>query len=401
MTKPRRRSPKQHHPRTSGDPRRRHRQQLEGLDPWLDACVRADEAEARGDAAEALDILSKRLHGPDGALWWRPSRLRRLMQQLLLGPLLPGWATSRWVLDQASQSMLVPDRGRYRQSFDRALTARGVAAADLPGVDELDARVRVADRDWVFRQSYLYDLGGLQAFLAGAAAADLVVGADRIDEWATAPMAAARLISRTPRSVGWERLDDGVRFETANTGSAALIEPGECAIWRVVPIRNGVMFESRPLLVPEPVAIDVADEPADWWARLSEGFREYGEPEINLRAHEFGMLHDVPQLLWQIEVAHGGGLEPSDGAGDEPPDWFPLVMACARRLLGGDGPDHPGQVDAWSCLGAALLEPTILQEVATRSTTEDRRCLRDLADVLAEPAASTCRMLAEGDNLAA
>jgi hypothetical protein len=253
----------------------------------------------------------------------------------------------------------------------------------------------------VFRQSYLYDLGGVRAFLGRAAAGDLVAGADHIQEWATSPMTAARLISRGPRGVTWEWLDDGIRFETANIGTAALIEPGECAIGRVVPIRNGVMFESHPLVVPEPVAVDVADEPADWLARLSDGFREYGEREINLRVHEFGMLHDVPNLVWQVEVGYGGGLQPRDGAGDEPPDWFPLVMACASRLLGGDEPEQPGQVDAWSCLGAALLEPTIFQDVATRATAEDRRCLSDLADVLAEPAASVCRMLAEGSSLAA
>lgn len=74
MPKPRRRRPKQHHPRTSGDPRRRHRSQLEGLDPWLDICVRADEAEARGDAEEALVVLSERFLGPDGKPWWRPWR---------------------------------------------------------------------------------------------------------------------------------------------------------------------------------------------------------------------------------------------------------------------------------------------------------------------------------------
>jgi hypothetical protein len=297
--------------------------------------------------------------------------------------------------------MLVDSRSRFLQSFDRALNARGASVGDLPGADELDARVRVIDRDWVYRQSYLYDLGGLRAFLRQAAAGDLVAGSDHIHEWGSSPMSAARLISRSSRSVNWERLDDGTRFETANIGTAALIEPGECAIGRVVPIRGGVMYESHPLVVPESVAVAVADEPADWLARLSDGFREYGEPEVNLRVHEFGMLHDVPNLVWQVEVARGGGFDPGDGAGDDEVDLFPLVMACARRLLGGDEPSDPGQVDAWSCLAAALLEPWVVQEVATRSTAGDRRCLNELADVLAEPAASVCRMLGEGGSLAA
>ena len=385
----------------SGDPRRRRAEELRALGPWLDICFRADDAEARGDASRALELLARRMNGPDGELYWRPWRIRRLMQMAVLGPVLPPWATSRWILDQAMQSMLVEGRRRHELSLRRALEARGVELADLPGRDVIDARCRVMDRDWVYRQSFLYELGGLRAFLDGAAAADLVAGADRIRDWVAAPMAGVRLVSSSPSTVCWERLDAGIRVETANIGSAALIAPGECAIGRLVPAGDQVMFESQPLYVPESVAVAVAHEPANWLGPLTEGFAEHGEPEINLRHHEFGLLHDVPPPVWRAVVAHGGGLFAREDAGGDEVDFLPLTMSCARRLLDGIDPPTPDQVDAWPCLAAALLEPTILRDLVDRGTDEDRCCLDELSEILGEPAASLCRHLAEDERFAA
>jgi hypothetical protein len=69
--------------------------------PWLETMSAVDEAERRGDAMEALRRMESRPLGPDGKPFWRPWRLKRLMQVVVLGENLPGWAVSRWIAAQA------------------------------------------------------------------------------------------------------------------------------------------------------------------------------------------------------------------------------------------------------------------------------------------------------------
>lgn len=54
-----------------------------------------DEAEARGDAHGALDLVLRDRRVRDDEGFWRPEKVRRLLQLTALGPLLPRWATSR------------------------------------------------------------------------------------------------------------------------------------------------------------------------------------------------------------------------------------------------------------------------------------------------------------------
>ena len=49
------------------------------------------------------------------------------------------------------------------------------------------------DRDWIFRQVALYDLGALDHFLHHQATPDLVAGADSIHEWLRTPMGGFQL----------------------------------------------------------------------------------------------------------------------------------------------------------------------------------------------------------------
>jgi hypothetical protein len=58
------------------------------------AVLRAtDDAERRGDAKEALDLMEEH---PGGVAFWRPWRARALLQMAMFGSLLPPCATSRW-----------------------------------------------------------------------------------------------------------------------------------------------------------------------------------------------------------------------------------------------------------------------------------------------------------------
>ena len=223
-----------------------------------------DEAERRGDAGEALRLM---LTHADGLSFWRPRRYTGVLQMSSLAGLLPAWATSRWVLEQAAQRLGERHdpvtRHRFRRALALAVELRG-GPESLPGRDVVDQHCRIMDHDWVYRELFLYDLGGLQHFVDRVATPDLLAGADRIAAWVASPMGGYRLLSRDPGLLAWEGLADGAVLETANIGSAASLPPGGCVIGRMVPIETGVMFEAAPLPVPEAVARHVAREPERW-----------------------------------------------------------------------------------------------------------------------------------------
>ena len=180
--------------------------------------------ELRGDAAGALRLIQGHLLGPDGKPFWRPWRVDRLAQIVMLGPALPAWAISRWLVAQAHETFGRPGDPRRRRSLELALEVRGgTHGLSVHGHD--DAMCKLIDHDWVYRQLFLYDLGGLSDFIRSTAAADLLAGADHIHDWARAPMSALRLVDRSASTVTWERIDDGERLVLANIGSAAARRP--------------------------------------------------------------------------------------------------------------------------------------------------------------------------------
>ena len=268
------------------------------------AVFAADAAEARGDAQEALAIMEEHLATcqPDET-FWRPWRIRRLIQISVLGPLLPRWVTSRWILAQALQHLDPAPRGiaktRLKRALDLAVELRG-GADTLIGVDATDAMCRVMDRDWVYRQLRLYELGTLHHFLQRAVASDLVAGADRIHDWATASMGGFRLQDRHPGTVRWVDLVTDDVIETANIGSAALAVPGDCVIGRMVPIEGGVMFEGAPMRVPEEVARQVADDPEHWMDALRSLPGGTANPAHQPTGDLTGLVSDVPSPVWQL-----------------------------------------------------------------------------------------------------
>lgn len=370
----------------------------------MTAVFAADDAEARGDAQGALDVMEELLsHLAPDEVFWRPWRGRRLLQISTLGPLLPPWVTSRWILAQALQHLDAKPGGvsgaRIQRALDVAIALRGDSDG-LPGVDLADATCRVMDRDWVFRQLFLYELGGLEHFLREGASADLVVGADQIRAWARTPMGAFRLGERGPGMVVWTNLSTEDSVETANIGSAALVMPGECVIGRMVPIEDGSMFEGAPMLVPEKVARRVADEPADWLVALEGIPGGTNGPACRPAGDISGLLSDVPELVWVACLGDGAGW----GESSEPSP--PAVVAratldTARVALEPSRFPQQEEIEPWSCVAAALLSPDSLDGVRDIVRPSDLALLARLGDVLAEPAASWCRVLVEGMNEAA
>ncbi|KAA1419175.1 hypothetical protein F0U44_12040 [Nocardioides humilatus] len=351
--------------------------------------VLVDEAERRGDARGALELIDDLLCWPDGRVFWRPQRVLRLTQLAYMAPWLPRWATSRWLLEQACQE-LGPDRRRaYANAIEIAAEVRG-GLSNVRCPEGEDPRIKLTDHDWVFRQCILYEFGGLASFLTRASA-DLLADADRIEEWVMAPMGGYRLVGRAPAITTWEDLASRRMIETPNIGSAALLVVGECAIGRLVPIEGGRMFETVPLEVSEDVAIAVSHSPDDWVQILRDA-RRRGVDVVN-RGCEFGFLSDVPTLVSAMTFYESRDAFLADSNRK-------AVLAAADRAFVEDPLEDPDAVDLWACVASEVLRPTVFGLSAGLNADEVRVIAR-LGRTLAEPAAQFCRDLAAAAREAA
>lgn len=326
-----------------------------------------NEAEARGDVKAALDIVHKTRDQLDKEQFWHPSRIERLEQIRLLGALLPRWAHSRWILAQAMQGTHPRNRWRMSKAVSAALDIRG---GPEPGRDREDDRVQIIDRDWVYRQVFLYDLGGIEAFLRHNASGALIAGADRIWEWVRAPMRGVRLLEREPRHLLWEDPETGDQVRTINIGAGMLIEDGECAIGRIVPLASGSMFETAPLRVPDEVAYAVADEPDRWIEALRDACtQDSSEIWVRRGLRDYGLLTDIPYGL--VNLAMDAGLRAFRHPDDDQLD----------ELF-----THPADYPA--CLAAWLVRPETIDALGAGAPLEGLAALRGFAELVHEPAAS-------------
>lgn len=361
-----------------------------------------DAAEARGDAAEALELIERALQTRSDDNFWRPERLQRLMQIVWLRSLLPGWATSRWILAQAAQCLDPGGRDRDRKALEIAIATRG-GEGTLVGVDAFDAKAKVMDHDWVFRQVLLYELGGLPHFIARVAAPDLLAGADRIHDWARTPMGSFRFVRESAETLTWLDLRSGEEVRSLNIGAASLLEPGGCAIGRLVPIEGGAMFETAPLFVPDGVAQQVADDPPEWVAALSRGCRstEAEAERVMTAGHDFGLLTDVPSevemLVAMVVAKQGDGESVVDTAVDLATVRANLVRAALdQRLTHVELPCTP-----WPSVGSTLTNPLAASHLEESLESSDAPKLFRLAQLLGGPGRDVCVMLARAVESAA
>jgi hypothetical protein len=354
--------------------------------PWLSVMAAVDDAERRGDAQTALELMGQRLLDPEGKPFWRPWRIDRLAQVWAFGPALPAWATSRWITAQAHETLGAPRDPRRRRCQQLALQVRG-GAEGLSIHGEVDAMAKLMDSDWVYRQLFLYDLGGLSEFLRSRATSELLSGADSIHDWCLAPMTALRLVGRTAKTVTWERLDDGTVLEMPNIGSAALVIPGDHVLGRVVPSAVGAMLEAAPLVVPRQVAETVANDARAWWQPIADH-----RDEIQTGGFQSGMLNDVPPRVWQFVFLDPD--EPVPSARDFHRAMARRVLAVAAELVDGGQGWSDDEIDPWACLHSAMLDRHVLSTMRGVVGPEDPHVLEQLGESLAAPADAVCRELA-------
>jgi hypothetical protein len=251
------------------------------------------------------------------------------------------------------------------------------------------------DHDWVFRQVHLYELGGLDHFLRRVASPDLVVGADRIEDWMRKSMGGYRLEGTSPTTAVWRDLASGADVETANLGASCLVEPGESVIGRLVPIEGGCMFESAPLFVTGDAALAVASDPASWLDIVTELHRA-DDDTFTTHVSEFPLLTDVPTVLRYLALTCSAL---SAGSGDGVEAGRCLTSAelrdreidLVRSAVAGGLQDGDFMVDPWPLVTATLLQPDVLELLPDRLGPRGSAGLLALADLVAEPAAEACR----------
>lgn len=366
-------------------------------DEWAKAQIvlAVDATEARGDATGALDLIEAALEGMQDQRFWRPSRVLRLTQLVTVAE-LPRWAVSRWVLAQAAGAWSNGDR------FAEAARAAVEAGADdrLPvGIGEVDRAVQIADRDWVYRQVLLYDLGGLTAFLPSVSA-DLLDGADALAAWSTCPMGGFRYLGSGDSVTRWFDLAAGSVIEVDDLGSACQLLRGEHVIGRLVPTEGRRLFESVPLAVPQVVAEDVAADPGSWATVLAEARRD--GHRFSTSGFDFGLLHDVPDLWWQRllpALAHERGARSHSRPAADKAELARHVLDIVRAV------DDAGELDTWpeddrsdlgeveSCVFAAVLDPVVFADLLGLVRRSDQEALHTLAHRVAEPAAHQLELL--------
>lgn len=337
--------------------------------------VAADRAEIAGDAAFACQLMRAHPFGPDGRPFWRPWRVLALEQLVELGRDRPAWVTSRWMLAQALQHVDPASRDRSSAAFEATLDLLGDAALPGEGIDPC----QIMDHDWVYRQLHLYEFGGLEDFVHRVASRELRRAGEDMKPWLRAAMGGYRLLGAERGRIGWEDLATHEVVTTLDTGSAALVLPGETVLGRLVPAGQDVIFEGVPLLVAPELAVAVAGSPADWLLLM----RQAEERPDTYLAPGCGFASDV-----RIDVleAMGGGLD--------------LVLEAMELIEFGEFGELgefesvPGDVDVWTYCAATLLRPGQLDVLAGLLGPEDAEVVAALGGRLAEPAASLCHRLA-------
>ena len=206
-------------------------------------------------------------------------------------------------------------------------------------------------------------------------------------------MGAYRLLSRAPSAVTWEQVGREQTLTVPNLGCAALVVPGDHVIGRTVPTEEGVMFDLAPVQVPEQVARQVALEPARWVDAL--GAAADGPDPVVVTPFYDVLPNDVPVVLWQYcLLASASRSLPTPAA-------LPAALASATVRLAREVLVDPSGVaaddalDPWPWLAAAFLEPMVVRALVGGAVASDPAVLLDLSALLAEPAATVCRLIAD------
>lgn len=211
------------------------------------------DAAARGDARAAWE------HHMAGLIVEESLHRHRLRELADLGADAPGWMYSRWCVDQAYRWMLLNLDPRTDEMVRLVLVAAHLEHVEGIMDDPVafpEYGTLVASCDWLVKQLCVYHSDGLRDFLDVRAEAGLVSRADRIEEWADAPLRVHRWEGRRSGILVVRDLVDDTNVELLDLGAFNEGVHGDHVLGRVVPISVPPyrMFDSRPVPVDRSTA---------------------------------------------------------------------------------------------------------------------------------------------------
>lgn len=350
----------------------------------------AAHAELRGDAAEAL-----RLHR-SVPFFARSTHGDQLDILARLGDEAPTWMISRWLTLQARRPMWTGGTEERTQQALQAVVP--MIYADYIPWEAMGCRwteqvlPNIHGRDWAVRQFELYDMGALRDLIRRRDVAGLLDRADDMGAWVRSPMRGLRIESsgsRRPDAVVLADLRTGELVDVLDLGVGEQLSAGQHVIGRLVPTSEapGVMFDWRPLPVPERTALAVSRWPSIWLQTLSQHVVA-GELELAFsHQSETVLTSDLPQHGWMGLLG-----TPLDDAPDIDP--APLVAEAVRVALrlATEGP-----VAAARChhqLSQLMLEVELTDHVlAEFGTAAHQTAWAALADAVTPLARSRCEWM--------
>lgn len=361
------------------------------MTPAYNTAVREGaDAELRGDAAEAL-----RLHR-SVPFFRRSTHGDQLEVLARLGEDAPSWMVSRWVTLQARRPLWT---GGDEQSNNRAL--QRVVPVIYPeyipwepmGCDWPEQVLPfIHGRDWVVRQAELYEFGALRGLVANRASEELLSRADDMDAWVRAPMCGVRLeFSGSPETgpVVVTDLSSRKTVEVLDLGIREQLDPGQHLLARIVPTQAapGLMFDWRPLPVPERTARAVANWPSLWMQTLH---RHVVDEVLELgfsHQSETLLTSDLPQHSWMGLLG-----TPLESAPDVDPDPVIEEALMVALSIAADEPD--ALATRRHQISELMLEVALTDEVLGRFAKPwHLSAWQTLAGALTPPARERCEQM--------
>lgn len=264
----------------------------------LQSIALALDAGAKGDAA------ASQAHDLNRTIVLE-SPARFILQDLIdHGDDAPTWAYSRWCVDLAFRSMLMAKDPRTDEAVRHVmLTLYPDSFSRLQKDGELlFLGTMLAAGDDLVADVALFDLGGLEDYLAQQAGPGLLSRTDRIHDWASARMGAFEVLGLRGCRLVLRSLVDGETVEVLHLGAG--LGPGATVVGRPVPITDepGLMFCRAPLEVDPETAHTVGDAvrsgvPLGWLFGLSTALEFSGAAEGFHRVDATMYTSDLPLIV--------------------------------------------------------------------------------------------------------
>jgi hypothetical protein len=280
---------------------------------------RAVQAEARGDAATALELLS------DADVDDDPLHRQDLRTIAQVGDHAPSWLIARWLTRQALRWLRFTRDERYERALYLSLQGTYWCRADLTVADLPSAYARALADDWVTREIALYAYQALDDFLDRVADKQLVDRAGSVRSWTRMPLRAYRLGPSDLECRTVTEVVAGLEYDVVDLGDGSTDPAGTHVLGRLVPVGGELsLFECLPLPLDEQTAVDIAvaqsahrGDPLPWAPHLTRAIDQDRLPR---------MLGTGLRTLIFEDVALG---EPPDDGWEPPPDRRFVELAAS------------------------------------------------------------------------